>query len=144
MQVFIPYKSPLKVAKCLDPKRLNKQIIECQQILNAINGVSNAWFNHPIVKMYSSKNDKEWLKIYMLCLKAYQEDNVHNAEGFDLLSYTYTPKWMTKELCDQHKKRLYTKAPDLYKNFEKFGITEENWYVIDGEIVKYINGQKIA
>ena len=60
------------------------------------------------------KNAKEEYQMWL--------DNVHDAEGFDLLSFTYTPKWMTKELCDQHKKRLYTKAPEYYKNFEK------TWY----------------
>lgn len=35
MQVFI-VGSPLETARVLDPKRLRKQIIECQQILDAI------------------------------------------------------------------------------------------------------------
>ena len=52
MQVFVPYPSPIDVAKCLDPKRLRKQIIECDQILKAIYGQSEAWKNHPVVKMY--------------------------------------------------------------------------------------------
>jgi hypothetical protein len=37
MQVFI-VGSPLETAKALDNRRLNKQIIECQQILDALNG----------------------------------------------------------------------------------------------------------
>jgi hypothetical protein len=37
MQVFI-IGTPLETAKVLDNKRLNKQIIECGQILDAING----------------------------------------------------------------------------------------------------------
>ena len=36
MQIFIPYPSPIDVAKCLDPRRLNKQILECDQIMKAI------------------------------------------------------------------------------------------------------------
>lgn len=38
MQVFTPYPQPFACADCLDPRRLNKQIIECKQILAAIRG----------------------------------------------------------------------------------------------------------
>ena len=38
MQVFTPYKEPILCAQVLDKKRLNKQIIECQQIIRAIEG----------------------------------------------------------------------------------------------------------
>lgn len=41
MQVFTPYPEPFKTADCLDSRRLNKQIIECRQILAAIKGESN-------------------------------------------------------------------------------------------------------
>ncbi|MBR5476684.1 MAG: hypothetical protein IKV17_07700 [Bacteroidaceae bacterium] len=37
MQVFI-IGTPLETAIALDPLRLNKQIVECQQILDALNG----------------------------------------------------------------------------------------------------------
>ena len=37
MQVFI-IGSALETAQALDKKRLNKQIVECKQILNAIEG----------------------------------------------------------------------------------------------------------
>lgn len=38
MQVFVPYQEPFEVATFLDSRRLNKQIIECRQILAAIRG----------------------------------------------------------------------------------------------------------
>lgn len=41
MQVFI-IGSPLSTARALDKRRLNKQIIECEQILSALNG-AKAW-----------------------------------------------------------------------------------------------------
>ena len=44
MQVFI-IGTPFETAKSLDKKRLNKQIIECKQILKAIDGESNInWY----------------------------------------------------------------------------------------------------
>ena len=51
MQVFI-IGSAIETAMCLDKKRLNKQIIECRQILKTINGESKAWMNHPCTIQY--------------------------------------------------------------------------------------------
>lgn len=67
MQVFVPYRTPIECAANLDRRRQNKQIIECRQILAAIRGESNAWRNHPCVKMY--RNHAEWLEYYMFCLE---------------------------------------------------------------------------
>ena len=52
MQVFI-VGNPLETAMILDSRRLNKQIIETEQIIKAITGESKAWNNHPVVKPYS-------------------------------------------------------------------------------------------
>ena len=57
MQVFI-IGSPLETAMALDRRRLNKQIIECRQILNAIFGKTNAWVNHPCTLQYHKH--KHW------------------------------------------------------------------------------------
>ena len=53
MNVFLPYPNniPLSV-RCLDDKRLNKQILETFQILQASKGLSEGYKNHPIVKHY--------------------------------------------------------------------------------------------
>jgi len=53
MQTFLPYPSFTLSAICLDNKRLNKQILECDQILNALApGSTSGWRNHPAVKMW--------------------------------------------------------------------------------------------
>lgn len=155
MQVFTPYKSPLDCAEALwkDSKRYNKQIIECRQILNAINGVGKGWFNHPVVKMYS--NHKVWLNCYMLCLRYYRlyQKSVVNeldkksfytsAEIYSNRADIIRPPFLTEEFCDQHKRRLYTKSKEKYPQFAKYGKSDENWYFVDGRIVKYINGKKL-
>lgn len=56
MQVFI-IDTPLYTASILDKKRLHKQIVECKQIMNVIEGKTKAWANHPAVLQY--KNDIE-------------------------------------------------------------------------------------
>lgn len=155
MQIFVCYPEPLKVAKVMwsDKKRFNKQIIECRQILDAIVGVGKGWFNHPVVKMY--KPYKDWLVYYLNCFISYR--NFMNAENFSdeeeyylreaylmsMFAGDYRPPFLTEEFCDQHKRRLYTKSPELYSQFAKYGKSDINYYYVDGELLKYKNGKRI-
>lgn len=144
MQVFVPYPSPIDVAKCLDPKRLRKQIIECDQILKAIRGESEAWKNHPVVKMYAKRPyNIQWLQHYQDCLLQYLWGNEGWAYQASIRAEKFRPPFLTSDFCDQHKRRLYTKAPELYPQFAEYGTSDENWYFVDGKIVKYINGKRI-
>jgi hypothetical protein len=99
MQVFVPYPSPIDVAKCLDPKRIRKQIIECDQILAAINGKSQAWKNYPVVKMY--KPYKSWLIRYRACLS---ELDPMWAKIWSRHADRVRPPFLTESFCDQHKR----------------------------------------
>lgn len=136
MQIFIPYSSPIETAKCLDKKRLNKQIIECQQILNVFNGTSLAWKNHPVTKMYA--NNADWVELYRDCLLEYRNGNIDEAVTKSMLADQIKPAFLHNQaLLDQHKKRLYTKDQNKYKQFESYGISYENWYVINDEIKIY-------
>lgn len=143
MQVFTPYPEPIKVAQCLDAKRLNKQVIECHQILAAIDGTGKGWFNHPVVKMY--KPYREWLFYYMNCLECYREGLMMYAQDWDEWANEKRPLFLTPEFCDQHKRRLYAKNSEHYKQFAEYGASEENWYYDNDtqQIVKYINGKKV-
>lgn len=148
MQIFIPYNEPILCAEVLyGDKRFNKQIIETNQIIYAISG-RIAWSNHPITKMY--KEHVDWLGHYLNCFICYRKfKTTGNIEFYDEakhwneLANSCRPDFITDELCDQHKRRLYTKNKEHYKLFSEFGESGENWYVIDGEIVKYINSKKI-
>ena len=153
MQVFVPFQSPFAVAMCLDTRRLNKQIIECQQILNAIDGKTTAWSNHPAVKMY--RRYREWLYNYALCLQEYRNYEKYHTDVFsrivsrnNSIKYSWRankirPPFLVKEFCNQHRRRLYTKSPDFYAQFAKYGESEENWYYVNGEILRYVNGKRI-
>jgi hypothetical protein len=141
MQVFVPFQLPIDVAKCLDKKRLTKQILEADQILAAISGESQSWLNHPIVKMY--KPYFYWLRCYRNCLKGYADGDVDGARWWNGHAALHKPPFLTNDFCDQHKRRLYTKAPSLYPQFASYGKTDENWYYVDGELVKYVNGKKV-
>lgn len=155
MQIFIPYQSPLDCVKALwnDKLRYNKQIIECKQIIAAIDG-AKAWRNHPVCLMY--KHHRAWLVCYMECLNNFSKykkglgKSVFGENEYYLLSIQYNieadkirPPFITDELCIQHRKRLYTKSPELYPQFAEYGTSEENWYYLSGQIVKYVNGKRI-
>ena len=49
MQVFLPFEDVLQTAEVLDYKRLNKQILECNWIINSLKTQSRV-VSHPIVK----------------------------------------------------------------------------------------------
>ena len=126
MQIFLPFKDVYKTAICLDPRRLNKQIIECKQILNVYRGISKAWMNHPITKMY--KNYSAFIEIYMHCLIAVKNGHHIDAQKIAMTSHILIPSFITDEYCDNMKRRLYTKDPIFYKDFAIFGKSYENWY----------------
>ena len=142
MQVFI-VDSPLYTAQILDKRRLNKQIIECKQILDAIRGEGKGWFNHPIVKMY--KNHDKWLQIYMWILQEW------SLEKSDLLMLMHMNQWcidnkpdfLTEEYFHQMKRRLYTKDKEHYNMWGELEETNINMYFVDGEWRYYKNGKQI-
>lgn len=141
MQVFVPYPSPIDVAKCLDKRRLRKQIIECDQILKAIYGQPKAWKNHPVVNMY--RPHVQFLAAYADTLWTFEQNCLYWTEGLSKIADSRRPPFLTESFCDQHKRRLYTKAPELYPQFAEYGKSEENWYYVDGRLRRYVNGKEV-
>lgn len=141
MQVFIPSASCLQTARQLDRVRLNKQIIEAGQILKAIDYQGKGWHNHPATRMY--RPHKQWLICYQECLKAFFEGRINDAASWDMEAAKISPDFLTEELCAQHRRRLFTKNPVKYAEFSAYGTSEENWYVVDGVKLVYINGKQV-
>ena len=140
MNVFI-VGSPLETAKALDYRRLNKQIIECQQILNALNGETAAWANHPCTLQY--KGHEVWLRCYLLTLHYYDYENDEEAERYNEEALKLTPGFHTQDYFDQMKRRLFTKDSKHYAQWAHLGTSEVNWYFVEGEWRYYENGKKI-
>ena len=134
MQVFI-IGTAFETAMVLDKKRLNKQIIECDQILKAINGESKYWRNHPCVKMYTEH--KIWLCYYVMSLGYYKEGNKDASIRYSNYANNYRPNFHTQDYFDNMKRRLYTKNNNHYKEFIHLGESYENWYWIDNKWKKY-------
>ena len=140
MQVFI-VGSPLETAIALDPKRLHKQIFECRQILDALNG-KTAWSNHPCVLQY--EDYEKWLECYKKCLEAYIKGDTLEAKiQSQYATDWYKPHWHNIGYYTQMKRRLYTKEPKHYWRWKCYGTSEENWYFVDGSWRKYVNGKRI-
>jgi hypothetical protein len=128
MQVFI-IGSVIDTAKCLDSKRLNKQIIECRQILDAIRGKSEGWKNHPCIIQY--KHDVAFLEAYLDCLAAYKRGDITLATDYSWEAWVYQPTWHTQDYYNNMKRRLYTKDHEYYNQFADLGESFENWYWIN-------------
>ena len=72
MTIFI-IGSVFETAEKLDVKRFNKQILECQWIMNMQSGITKP-SNHPAYLMY--KDHIEWVKLYQETLKAYKNKDI--------------------------------------------------------------------
>lgn len=142
MNVFI-IGSPIEMAKALDAARLNKQIIECQQILDALDGSKKAWAHHPCTRQY--RGHERWLMNYMGCLLRYKYGEYGRAEMSSQWCEKDRPPFHTEEFFNQMKRRLYTKNPVHYAQWAELGVSEENWYWSPREqkIIKYVKGKRV-
>lgn len=139
MQVFI-VGSPLETAMALDGARLRKQIIEVRQILDALNG-AKAWRNHPCVLQY--RGYEMWLGFYKYCLEYYANGWLRDAKIENDYAESCKPSFHTQEYYDQMKRRLFEKDEEHYKQWSHLGKSDENWYFVDGEWRKYVNGKRV-
>lgn len=140
MQVFI-VGSPFETARALDKRRLNKQIIEVGQILDALNG-AKAWSNHPCVLQY--RGHEKWLENYRACLLRYYHGEIDRASTSNGWCETIgKPPFHTQEYFDQMKRRLYAKDSIHYAQWAHLGESEDNWYFVNNEWRIYNNGKRI-
>lgn len=123
----------------LDVKRFNKQIIECQWIINMAEGKTKP-SNHPAYLMY--KDHIDWVKKYKECFIAYKNKDYDKCLKLSDEAEKIKPSFICDELCTNFKRRLYAKDPTIYCRWEHLGKTEANYYYVDGNWLKYENGKK--
>ena len=145
MTIFI-INSPIYTASHLDSRRLNKQILECQWMINMKEGKTKP-SNHPAYLMY--KNNIDWVKLYKQCLIEYRNyKKTNNIEFYsNALKYSnqadkIKPDFMCQSLYDNFRKRLFTKNQEYYNIWKCYGISDTNYYYVDGNWLKYTNGKK--
>lgn len=137
MQIFF-IGNVLDTAKCLDKKRLNKQIIEVNQLIKAIEGNTKAWRNHPVTIMY--ENDLNFLRGYKNCLIAYKENRIQDAEFFSKWCDRTKPDFLKD--CgwyfENMKNRLFTKDKQHYLQYFPTAVESySNYYYVRGEWREY-------
>jgi hypothetical protein len=136
MQTFLTDPVWSVSAANLDPKRLNKQILECGQILVALvpeiywdifpngKGPSKAWRNHPAIKMW--KGSEFWLTAYALrhCeakqgAKHVLEDRFRNVfDRLEVEGVDKYPIWTERQdVIDSHRSNLLRKDREFYSQF---------------------------
>ena len=142
MQTFLPYPSKRESLDALDNKRLNKQILECYQILNILTGnsKSNAWRNHPSVLMWEGAEAELYryamTAVVLADMRGIKTDK--NKENLEKLSRSRaslswgddTPLWAInpttiKRVNATHKANLYRKDPIFYAEFAP-SVTDKN------------------
>ena len=142
MQTFLPYKDFSKSAKALDNKRLNKQVLECYQILKVLHNPDPhaGWRNHPAVKMWRGyegslhkytldmisearnrgiKTDTNEANISAIAL-------VQSSNWNDSLPKWFNDKTIIAKVTTTHKANLYRKDPEYYYDFKESVIDENN------------------
>ena len=123
MQTFLPYKDFKKTAKCLDYKRLGKQRVECWQLIQAIEGKTKGWRNHPAAKMW--KNNIGALINYAIEIcNEWRARNYKDSmlERFIELKKKYSkdslPFWFNDDrLFSSHRSNLLRKDSGYYKSY---------------------------
>lgn len=117
MQTFLPYPNFESSAKVLDNARLNKQIVECQQILMVLHGDAEGHKNHPVMDMW--RDDTQCLCYYGLVMfEEYKQrtGKKKHKSSDTILSYfnwnvSKDPWWLGyKELHQTHQSRLMHKG----------------------------------
>ena len=133
MQTFLPYPAMRDSLDALDNKRLNKQILECYQILKVLSGQSqsNAWRNHPAVLMWEGAENELWrysqTAIAIANMRGIKTDK--NAENIAALTKLAVLSWgddepmwrvnptTIKRVNATHKANLYRKDPEYYAEY---------------------------
>lgn len=141
MNVFLPYERDIKKSvQSLDDKRLNKQILECYQLLTTyikreINGIKDkgaGYFNHPVYKHFiSTSYNLHALMKYSIeaCIeykyrmgidhKLYQPLNRLKINLFkypDSIDCLYQPYFMRGSLGQLEYVRTYENVSQLFKD----------------------------
>lgn len=114
MQTFLPYQCFTKSAQVLDSKRLGKQRVEAMQIVNALEGRSRGWVNHPCTRMWDGYIDA--LKLYHNTMI---EEWVHRGYTNTMILYDVNnpvmPYWLGWEhLHRSHRESLLFKDYTFY------------------------------
>lgn len=139
MQTFLPYPDFARTAAVLDRQRLGKQRVECVQLLNALDGSSAGWRNHPAARMW--RGYEPALARYTLAVcwhwtaRLGFRDSCRFAvearfPGLTRESPVETPNWMgDPEFHRSHRSNLIRKDPGHYRVLLRWDDPDDLEYV---------------
>jgi hypothetical protein len=115
MQTFLPHPCFTTSARMLDNKRLGKQRVECVQILNALEGRSRGWVNHPATRMWRGY-ERALRKYLRACITVWVERGFRNTIPVPPLDTDAPlPPWLGDEgFHRSHRSNLKRKDPEHY------------------------------
>ena len=133
MQTFLPHADFDMSAQALDNKRLNKQVLECYQILKVLSNPDPraGWRNHPAVKMWRGYEGSLWdytmAMVYEATSRGIKTDkNMENLNALNKVEGMYwgfgLPEFFSdsakvERLTTSHQANLYKKDPVYYFEF---------------------------
>lgn len=120
MQTFLPYPDFGESVRCLDYRRLGKQRVEAQQLIDVLMGIKEGWKNHPACKMwygyapslmqYKDYCIAEWVR------RGYKNNMLYL--GMDKLPPFPTPSWFGNPAFHAaHRSNLLRKDAEYYGQF---------------------------
>ena len=126
MQTFVPYEVHEYTAEFLDNKRLFKQIVECKQILLALDDPGYGWQNHPAVRMWRGHDEALAEYTVVLCaewryrgtLRPSRAPYRESISEWVMVHYDYMsptlPPWWGGPIHKTHVYKLLWKDPEWY------------------------------
>lgn len=124
MQTFLPVADFKESAKILDYRRLGKQRVEARQILNALQGKSKGWVNHPATKMWRGFEPALEQYLREMILEWLDRGYNNSMEIPSKRSPIEFPAWFGNEQFHAaHRSNLLRKNFDYYS---EFGWTESS------------------
>jgi hypothetical protein len=145
MQTFLTSASFQATAHHLDRKRLGRQRVEAKQILNALQGKSKGWRNHPATLMWHGY--EEALMYYHDCMvREWTARGYRNTmplffpKGEVLFSSQYPPWWhdnsILNKIIESHKSNLYRKDPVYYSHYKEYGDSLPYYWPVTKESIE--------
>lgn len=133
MQTFLPHSLFTMCAYFLDNKRLNKQILECDTLIDLHEGrKDNQWKNHPAFKMWVGYVDalksyrdymlSQWLQRGKKSVRQFY--GINDSKFIDIPGFVYDDRVLLS-----HRSNLMRKFPEWYSQFGwvDYGISGYYW-----------------
>lgn len=123
MQTFLPYADYGMSARALDYRRLGKQRVEGLQILNALQGLSKGWTQHPAARMWENHERHLLTYIAEVCsewtLRGYQDTVMSKLPPLSRFKRSGAPWWLhNAALHASHRSNLLRKDPTFYAQYQ--------------------------